>query len=86
MTQQEAIRWATAAAVVLGAWAVGWMLRGVLVRGALTLTRRTPTGIDDVVLRAVKPHIPLWFLALGTAIAARMSVRRSSLVSISSAE
>jgi len=35
------------------------------------LIHRTPTDLDDILIDALKPHLPLWFLVLGVTIGLR---------------
>jgi small-conductance mechanosensitive channel len=58
-------------AVGIGVWLIGWLVTHLLLPGVVRLSKRSSTDIDDLLLAAVRPHVPIWFLALGAALGAR---------------
>jgi len=80
MDQADVIRWLVAVGIAVGIWLLGWIVRRVLLAGIVKLIRRTPTDLDDILIDAFKPHLPVWFLVLGVAIGARYSGLPESIV------
>ncbi len=54
-----------------GAWLLGWVLTRLLLPRVAQVFSRTKTNLDDILLAALKPHIPLWFLLLGLVVGLR---------------
>lgn len=71
MDRELVIRWAIAVGVTLGAWAVGWLVRRVLLATLMRLMRRTRTDLDDILVETIRPHLPFWFLVLGVTFGVR---------------
>ncbi len=63
--------WSLAAAITVGAWLVGWLARATALPLLVRLVSRSRTQVDDVLLTALRPHVPLWFLLLGVVVGAR---------------
>ena len=60
-----------AAGTALGVWFVGWLFTRFLLPTISRAVVHTDTDVDDIAIEAVSPHVPLWFLGVGIAIAAR---------------
>jgi small-conductance mechanosensitive channel len=71
MTRAEIERWLIGLAIVAGSWLVGWLFRRVLAGRLHALASRTKSDLDDLLLAALGPHVPLWFLMGGVAVAVR---------------
>jgi small-conductance mechanosensitive channel len=71
MNQQDLVRWALAAALALGVWLLGWLSGRVVLGAAARIVRRTPTDLDEMLLAAMRPHVPVWSLLLGVLVAVR---------------
>lgn len=52
-------------------WLVGWLVWSIVYPLLKRLAQRTSSGLDDIVLSALAPFIPLWFVLVGVPIAAR---------------
>lgn len=52
-------------------WIAGWLVWRLVHPLLKRLAHRTSTGLDDIVLSALAPFIPLWFVLAGVPIAAR---------------
>jgi hypothetical protein len=50
---------------------VGWLTRQFVLGWLARVVRRTPTDLDEFLLGALRPHVPLWFLLLGITAAIR---------------
>ena len=59
------------AGVGAGVWLVGWLVAHLLLPRIAQLTSRSSTDVDDLLIAAVRPHLPVWFLALGLSLGAR---------------
>lgn len=73
MAQQDVIRYAIAAGVAAGLWALGWLLARFVLAWLAHLVHRTRTDLDELVLAALRPQVPVWFLILGVVIALRVA-------------
>jgi small-conductance mechanosensitive channel len=71
MDEEDLLRWAIGAALAVGVWLLGWLVRRFALGWLRSVTRRTPTDLDGLVLDALRPHVPVWFLLLGVGVAAR---------------
>ncbi len=71
MTNETLIRWLVGVGLVTGTWAIGWLFRRFGLARLAQLVRRTPTDLDEMLLDAVRPHVPVWFLLAGLAVGAR---------------
>lgn len=67
------VRIGIALGIVLGVWLLGLLARPLFMRILRGITRRTPTDVDGMVLDAVGPQMPWWFLLLATSIASRVA-------------
>lgn len=65
--------WIQPAVVLAAAVVLGLLFRSVFVRKMAQLSQRTRTDLDDLIVHAVKRHIPLWFVLGGVALAVRGS-------------
>jgi len=52
-------------------WLAGWLVWRLVYPLLKRMAQRTSTGLDDIVLSALAPFIPLWFVLAGVPIAAR---------------
>jgi small-conductance mechanosensitive channel len=59
------------AGIAVGAWLLGWIVSRVLLPQVGRLFSKTRTQIDDIILAALRPHVPLWFLLLGIVLGTR---------------
>ena len=73
MSQEHILRWAAGLAVGLAVWLVGWLLGRLLLRRMRRLLHRTPTELDDLVVAAAQPQIPVWSALLGVALGAQQA-------------
>jgi len=64
-------RMLTGLGVAAGAWVLGWLLTRILLPRIAGVFSRTATKIDDIILDALQPHIPMWFLLLGLVLGLR---------------
>jgi small-conductance mechanosensitive channel len=71
MERDDILRWTIAAGLAVGVWLIGWLVRRFALQWVSMLSRRTPTDIDELLVGALRPHVPIWFLLLGIATAAR---------------
>lgn len=71
MTNEVLVRWLVGIGLVLGTWAIGWLFRRFALARLAQLVHRTPTDLDELLLEAVRPHVPVWFLLLGLVIGSR---------------
>jgi small-conductance mechanosensitive channel len=71
MTAEQGRQWLTGIAVAGSVWLLGWLVLRLLLRPLTRLFRHTKTELDDILVVALKNHIPIWFLALGLAVGAR---------------
>jgi small-conductance mechanosensitive channel len=65
--------WLAAAGIFAGSIALGLVVRAVVVHRLSAWAARTATDLDDIVLAAVRRHLPWWFLLAGLAGAARVA-------------
>jgi len=71
MTHDEIVRWSVGAGLAVAFGLLGWLMRGFLLGRLSRMIHDTPTDLDDALLAALGPHIPLWFMALGVVIGIR---------------
>jgi small-conductance mechanosensitive channel len=71
MTVGNSESWLVAIGVAAGVWIVGWLAMRLLLAWLPRLLKHSRTQVDDLLFSAVRPHLPLWFLALGLVIGAR---------------
>lgn len=71
MPQHDVNRWLVAAGIAAGSWLVGWLTVRLVLPRMAALAGRSRTSLDDAVLGALRPHLPLWLLVLGGVLAAR---------------
>jgi small-conductance mechanosensitive channel len=65
--------WTPAIAVLVGAVVIGYLVKTIVVSRLGALFAKTKTNVDDLLLAALRKHIPIWFFLLGLAIAARFA-------------
>ena len=65
--------WTTPFLVLAGSVLLGYLSRALVLRWLSHLFRRTRSEIDDLLLAALRPHIPFWFLLGGLGLAARLA-------------
>jgi small-conductance mechanosensitive channel len=65
--------WIKPAIVLAVAVVLGYLFRSFFVQRMTLLSQRTKTDIDDMIVGAVKGHIPLWFWLGGAVVALRSS-------------
>ena len=63
--------WLEPAAVLAVAVVLGYLFRNFFVHRMTLLSQRTKTRVDDLIIHAVRGHIPFWFLLAGLALAGR---------------
>lgn len=63
--------WIWPAAVLALALVLGYVFRSFFVHRMALLSQRTKTDLDDLIVVAVKGHIPLWFVLAGVMLAVR---------------
>jgi small-conductance mechanosensitive channel len=51
--------------VAVGAWIAGWIFARLILPRVAQLFSKTSTHVDDIILAALRPHVPIWFLLLG---------------------
>jgi small-conductance mechanosensitive channel len=73
MDYSEIMRWVPASAIALGIWLLGLLVRRFAIGWLVRLIHRTPTDLDDMLVAAMRPHIPIWFLLLGVVTAVRFT-------------
>jgi small-conductance mechanosensitive channel len=71
MTNEILVRWLVGIGLVAGTWAIGWLFRRFALGRLAQLVRRTPTDLDEMLLDAVRPHVPVWFLLGGLVVGSR---------------
>ncbi len=64
-------RWGIGVGAALAVWFVGWLVKRFGMKRLARLLRKTPTDLDDALLHAIRPHIPIWFLLGGILAGAR---------------
>jgi len=64
-------QWMKPAAVLAVAVVLGYLFRNFFVHRMTLLSQRTKTRVDDLIIQAVRGHIPFWFLLAGLALAGR---------------
>ncbi|NOT30035.1 MAG: mechanosensitive ion channel family protein [Planctomycetes bacterium] len=73
MSLEDLKLWIQPALVLAVAVALGLLFQSVFVRKMAQLSRRTKTDLDDLIVQAVKRHIPVWFVLGGVVLAVRGS-------------
>lgn len=68
MNRGDLLRWAIGAALAVAVGLLGWLVRRFLVTRLARWISRTPTDLDDILLAAASPQLPLWFFALGASL------------------
>lgn len=65
--------WTVALAVLIGSAGLGYLARILFLRRLTDVLLRTRTGIDDLLLKSFRSHVPFWFLLGGLVLAARIA-------------
>jgi len=65
--------WTLPILVLAGSILLGYISRALLLRWLSSLLRRTRSEVDDLLLAALRPHIPLWFLLAGLGFGGRLA-------------
>jgi small-conductance mechanosensitive channel len=65
--------WSVPIGILVGAVLLGWLVQAVALSRLAKLSQRTKTDLDDLLLAALRRHVPLWFLIGGATLAARSS-------------
>ncbi|MSR60897.1 MAG: mechanosensitive ion channel family protein [Planctomycetes bacterium] len=65
--------WLQPAVVLAAAVVLGFLFKSVFLRKMAQFSARTKTDLDDLIVEAVKRHIPFWFLLGGLVLAVRGS-------------
>jgi len=73
MTLDSLKLWIQPAIVLAAAVGVGFLFKSVFLRKMAQFSARTKTDLDDLIVEAVKGHIPFWFVLGGLALAVRSS-------------
>jgi small-conductance mechanosensitive channel len=71
MTLANSESWLLGVGITAGIWLVGWLFVRLLLAWLPRLLRRSKTPVDDLLYAALKPHLPIWFLALGLVVGVR---------------
>lgn len=71
MTPISSESWLLGIGVAAGIWLAGWLVVRLLLAWLPGLLRRSQTQVDDLLFAALRPHLPVWLLALGLVIGAR---------------
>lgn len=83
MSQEQMLHWATAAAIAVAIWLVGWVVRRYAFSMFVRLSHHSPTDLDDLLLAALRPHIPIWFLLLGITVGLRYAAPGANVMVVS---
>lgn len=71
MNREDILRWAIGVALAGGIWLLGWLIRRFALARLARVAQRSSTDLDELLLAALRPHVPVWFLLLGIAVAVR---------------
>ena len=71
MIGDDLIRWAVSLALLAAVWLLGWLIGHFALGWLVRLLHRTPTDLDDLLVGAIRPHVPLWFFLAGVTVAVR---------------
>jgi small-conductance mechanosensitive channel len=74
--------WITPAAVIVGFLLTGYVCRAFVLGRLEAFFSKTPSDIDDLVLAAIRRHVPLWFLLGGLATAAPLAPLSESFAAV----
>ena len=85
MDREVALRWSFSILLAAGIWFMGWLFRRFALRGLVRLSRHTTTDLDEMLLAALRPHLHVWFLVLGIAVAVRYANPGVSTVTLDKA-
>lgn len=73
MSQETITRWSVGLAVALAVWLGGWLVGRLALRRLAAVLRRTPTDLDDLLLAAVRPRVPVWSALVGIVLGAQQA-------------
>lgn len=65
--------WMIPIGIVIGASLIGYVVQTVLIKKLEKLFAKTETDLDDLVLAAIRRHLPIWFFLAGLAVASRFA-------------
>lgn len=71
MSRKDVLRWLVGLAIMLDSGLVGRLAMRPVAGRLARLIRKTRTELDEALLGAVSPHVPIWFPALGGALGMR---------------
>lgn len=71
MLREDMLRWAIAAAIVVGCGLLGMATRWWLAGRVARIVRGSAGRLGDELLAAASPHVPLWFVTLGVVLGVR---------------
>jgi small-conductance mechanosensitive channel len=80
MDRAELLRWSIGAGIAAGVGVLGWLVRRFVAARLARWIGRTATDLDDALLAAASPQVPLWFLALGVSLGVRYARPDPSIV------
>jgi small-conductance mechanosensitive channel len=75
-------QWLVALGVLVGAWLLGYLVSVVVVRRLSVRFKSTTTDLDDIILAAVRRHLPLWFFLGGLSAAVHLAPVGERIVSV----
>ena len=71
MAELDWVRYGTGLGIAAGVWFLGWLFTRLILPRIARVVMRSETHIDDLLVAAIRPHIPLWFLGAGIVVAIR---------------
>lgn len=74
--------WAAPGGVFLGAVLLGYIVQRVIIKKLEVLFAKTQTDLDDLLLAAIRRHLPIWFILGGLTVAARFAPVHDSHVEL----
>lgn len=66
-------QWIVALAILLASVIFGYLARVLFIRRIAVILARTETDIDDLFIKSVRGHVPVWFLLVGLVFAAHIA-------------
>lgn len=69
---RDLMAWSVGLATGVAVWLVAWALGRALLGRLMRLLHRTPTDLDDLLLAAARPQIPVWSASVGVALATQL--------------
>jgi small-conductance mechanosensitive channel len=71
MNQELLVRSSIALAIGVVIALLGWLLGPPALSRLARALRHTPTEVDDILLEALRPQVPIWFVLLGAVVASQ---------------